>query len=99
LSLTVDEYRPSKFIGSKEERIIASLEPKYANQQIWHYLGGNCQVLEEELIFANPPHDDCKDALAAVISADFAIPPTNFFSYAKSAMTNFSFHSKFGGVS
>ena len=99
LSLTVDEYRPSKFIGSKEERIIASLEPKYANQQIWHYLGGNCQVLEEELIFANPPHDDCKDALAAVISADFAIPPTNFFSYAKSAMTNFKFQSKYGGVS
>jgi len=98
LSLVIDEFKPHKFLGSKEERIIAALEPKYANRQIWHYLGGNCQTLEEELIFTNPPHDDCKDALASIVSADFAVPPNNFFSHMKAQMSAFQFHSKYGGV-
>ena len=98
LSLVIDEFRPSRFHGSKEERILSALEPKYANGQMWHYMGGNCQVLEEELIYTNPPHDDCKDSLAACISSDFAVPPTNFFSHMKSITNTFQFHSKFGGV-
>jgi phage terminase large subunit-like protein len=73
LSLSIDEYRPSRWQGSKEERILATLEPKYANHQIWHYPGGNCQILEEELIFSNPAHDDVKDALASAV--DFATAP------------------------
>jgi phage terminase large subunit-like protein len=73
LGLSVDEYRPSRWQGSKEERILAILEPRYANHQIWHYPSGNIQVLEEELMFTNPPHDDVKDALASAI--DFAVPP------------------------
>ena len=52
---------------------MATLEPKYANNQIWHYQCGKCQTLEEELIFANPAHDDIKDALTSAI--DFAVPP------------------------
>ena len=64
LSLSVDEYRPSRWQGSKEERIMSTLEPRYANRQIWHYKAGNCQALEEELIFTNPAHDDIKDALS-----------------------------------
>lgn len=98
LSLIIEEFRPSKFLGAKDERILASLEPKYANGQMWHYMGGNCQILEEELIFTNPPHDDCKDALASCVSADFAVPPTNFFSHMKAKVSAFTFHSKFGGV-
>lgn len=96
LSLVVDEYRPTRWLGSKEERILATLEPKYANRQIWHYQGGNCQALEEELMFANPMHDDIKDALTSAI--DFAVPPLNFFSMAKEKMSEFSFHSRFGGT-
>jgi hypothetical protein len=97
LSLAVEEFRPSRWLGAKEERILATLEPRYANHQIWHYLGGYCQSLEEELIFANPAHDDIKDALASVI--DFAIPPTNYFRMQKQANPdNYSFHNKFGGV-
>lgn len=95
LSLSVDEYRPSRWQGAKEERIMAILEPRYANGQIWHYLGGNCQVLEEELIFANPAHDDVKDALASAI--DFAIPPTNVFRQQKEMTPTYNYH-KFGGV-
>ena len=97
LSLAVEEYRPSRWTGSKEERIMATLEPKYSNRQIWHYSGGHCQTLEEELIFQNPPHDDIKDALASAV--DFAVPPNNIFSMFKKAVPTIDFHSKFGGVS
>lgn len=96
LSLAVDEYRPSRWQGSKEERILATLEPRYANRQIWHYPGGNCQVLEEELLFANPAHDDVKDALASAV--DYVTAPLNIFRIQKNAQPNFAFNSKFGGV-
>jgi phage terminase large subunit-like protein len=96
LSLVVDEFRPSRWQGSKEERIIATLEPKYSNGQIWHYLGGNCQALEEELIFANPAHDDIKDALASAI--DFAVAPLDLFRMVKAITPSLNFHGRFGGT-
>ncbi len=96
ISLAVEEFRPSRWQGSKEERIMATLEPKYANRQIWHYLGGNCQVLEEELLYTNPAHDDVKDALASAI--DFAKAPVDMFRMAKTAVQNFKYHSRFGGT-
>jgi len=96
LSLSVDEYRPSRWLGSKEERIFAILEPKYANKQIWHYQSGNCQVLEEELIYSNPAHDDVKDALASAI--DFAVAPLDLFRMRKDIQPSYNYHSKFGGV-
>jgi phage terminase large subunit-like protein len=96
LSLSIDEYHPTRWTGSKEERMRAVLEPRYNNKQIWHYQSGNCQVLEEELLFANPAHDDCKDALASAI--DFAIPPTNFYRQFKSKEPTFQYHARFGGV-
>jgi hypothetical protein len=96
LSLAVDEYRPSRWQGSKEERILATLEPRYSNKQIWHYPGGNCQVLEEELIFANPAHDDVKDALASAI--DLVVAPLNIFRMNKVNTPNFEFNKRFGGV-
>lgn len=74
LSISIDEYRPNRHQGNKEERIAATLEPRYDNLQIWHYRGGNIQVLEEELMSRHPPHDDIKDALAAAI--DIAIKPS-----------------------
>lgn len=75
LSLSIDEYRPTRAEGTKEERIQATLKPRYENRQIWHYKGGNCQILEEELILAHPPHDDVKDCLTAVI--DICVAPTS----------------------
>jgi len=96
LSLSIDEYRPSRLIGSKEERILATLEPKYANRQMWHYQGGNCQTLEEELLFHNPSHDDCKDALASAV--DFAVQPLNIFKLQKESTNVFQYHGRFGGV-
>lgn len=97
LSLVVEEFRPTKWQGSKDERIMAVLEPKYANHQIWHGRTGNSQLLEEELTFANPPHDDIKDALASAI--DFAIAPLDLFRKQKVANApQFQYNSKFGGV-
>ena len=68
LRLKVEEFRPSKVEGSKEERIAAALEHRYDNLDVWHNEGGWTQVLEDELVLARPPHDDVKDALASAVS-------------------------------
>jgi phage terminase large subunit-like protein len=96
LSLSVDEARPMRYQGSKEERILAVLEPKYANKQIWHYTGGHCQTLEEELIYQNPAHDDVKDALAAAL--DFVTTPRNQIRQVKEMSQPFEYHNRWGGV-
>jgi len=79
LALSVDEFRPNN--GTKEERIAAILEPRYDNLSIWHYRGGNIQTLEEELSSRNSPHDDVKDALAAVV--DMAVKPAKTYNRAR----------------
>jgi phage terminase large subunit-like protein len=95
LALAVEEFRPSRWQGSKEERIMATLEPRYANRQMWHYRHGNCQQLEEELVFSNPAHDDIKDALASAV--DFIQAPTfNVINRSKEPM--YEYHARFGGV-
>lgn len=73
LRLPIDEYRPSRAEGSKEERIAAALEHLYDNLQVWHHEGGWTEVLEEELVLARPAHDDCKDALASAV--EIAVSP------------------------
>lgn len=93
LALSIDEYRPNRHEGSKEERIAAILEPKYDNLQVWHYRGGNCQSLEEELVMRHPPHDDIKDALANAI--DIAVVPKQ--RRAQDTTSNVIYHSRFGG--
>lgn len=100
LSLSIDEFRPSKFQGSKEERILAVLEPKYANGQMWHYRTGNCQLLEEELMFANPQHDDIKDALASAVDLLQGMSPSNMnmFRFMKQVSQPFIYNSRWGGV-
>lgn len=91
---TIDEYNPPKTMN-KAERIASILEPRYTNNQIWHYKGGNCQVLEEELIMNNPEHDDVKDALAACV--EICKSPVSGRTWGKK--TNIiAFNSKFGGV-
>jgi len=95
LPLKVDEYRPSRHEGTKEERIASILEPRYDNLAMWHYKGGNCSLLEEELTMAHPPHDDIKDALAAAI--DIAVPP-RFSNNRIKKQDNIVYHSRFGGV-
>lgn len=97
LALTIDEHNPNRHQGTKEERMALVLEPRYTNMSIWHYQGGNCQVLEEELVLAHPPHDDVKDALTCAI--EMAVPPTGASQRRKTVSNgNIVTHSRFGGV-
>jgi hypothetical protein len=96
LALSIDEYNPSRVLGSKEERVDAILHPRYINHQVWHYRGGNCSILEEELILTKPPHDDCKDCLASCI--DVAVPPTGDALPGSNPSLSYSTHSRFGGI-
>ena len=97
LYLSIVDHKPTKQQGSKEERIAAVLEPRYDNDTIWHYKGGNCQVLEDELILAKPPHDDVKDALASAM--DIAVPPVGMGQRDRTTSSNVIYHSRFGGIS
>lgn len=97
LYLSIVEHKPTARQGSKEERLDAILEPMYTNQSVWHYKGGNCQILEDELVLTHPPHDDCKDALANAI--DIAVPPQGMGNRDKSRTSNLVSHPRFGGIS
>ena len=98
LAIVIDEYRPNSHQGSKEERMEATLQPRYANGQIWHQKAGNWSILEEELVLQNPPHDDVKDALASVIPICVA-PSKGMHSRDQTSMLWKQYsHSKFGGI-
>lgn len=96
MSLSIDEFRPTRKEGSKEERIQAALEHKYENLQMWHFKGGYIDVLEEELILARPPHDDVKDALASAV--EIAIKPKASNLDFERRTNIIEFHPRFGGV-
>lgn len=96
LKLLVEEYRPSRSEGSKEERIAAALEHRYEQQSMWHFEGGLTPVLEEELIQARPQHDDIKDALASAVSIAVA-PQRSRAADMKDFFTS-QVSSRFGGV-
>jgi hypothetical protein len=93
--LSIDEHRPNRHQGSKEERMAAALEPRYDNMSVWHYKGGYIPMLEEELLLARPPHDDIKDCLASVV--EIAIKPKHS-SMGKKKNNVLSFNSRFGGI-
>lgn len=97
LSLVIDDYKPPRGQGSKEERIAAILEPRYDNKTIFHCRGGYTPMLEEELILARPPHDDLKDALASVV--EVAKAPTKRAERDDKKSNVVSFNKRFGGVS
>jgi hypothetical protein len=96
LKLVVEEYRPTKSEGSKEERIAAALEHRYDSLSIWHFEGGYTPILEEELTQARPQHDDIKDALASAVSIAVA-PSKSRGSEIKEFFTTTT-SSRFGGV-
>lgn len=100
LALTVDEHRPTSKQGNKQERIFSILQPKYSNRQVYHFAGGNCEILEEELILDNPAHDDVKDALASCV--DFCLAPSNIAQAAPTTRNYASptqlYNSRFGGL-
>jgi hypothetical protein len=74
------------------------LQPRYSNRQVWHYSGGNCSLLEEELVQQKPSHDDIKDALASAI--EIAQPPSfkALVEKNKANMKSLQSHPRFGGI-
>jgi hypothetical protein len=96
LALSIDDHKPTRHQGAKEERINATLQPRYQNRQMWHYRGGYCQTLEEELVLQNPPHDDVKDALACCI--DICTAPSGSRVGTQKATYSQYLHPRFGGV-
>jgi len=65
---SIEEHRPTRHDGTKEERMDATLLPRYEAKAVFHYKGGLCYKLEEELMSNRPEHDDIKDALANAIN-------------------------------
>ena len=98
LALAIEEERPRREQGSKEERINATLQPRYANRQMYHYKGGNCQLLEEELLSTNPPHDDIKDSLCNAVNV--AVAPSMNANRKSNNVFNVDFvgSERFGGI-
>lgn len=95
ISLKIDEYRPNRNQGSKEERIAAVLEPRYQQQAIWHYRGGYVPVLEDEILLARPAHDDIVDTLASIV--EIAQKPRERTEKVKNTSGLALFNKRFGG--
>jgi hypothetical protein len=95
LTIKVEEVAPTRHQGSKEERMEAILTPRYDNRQVFHYRGGLCGLLEDELITRNPAHDDIKDALATAIEGAIKPPQQQM----RRDSENVIFHPRFGGRS
>ena len=98
LALTIEDYRPTRHQGSKEERMAAILQPRYDNRQMWHYKDGNCQILEEELVLQRPPHDDVMDALASAV--DMCVAPSPMTHTRQQTVNRLEgmTHPRFGGI-
>ena len=94
LRLSVDHYRPTRTMGTKEERIANTLKPYYENYSVWHPETGMTEILENELRMENPPNDDLKDALHNAVRI-MRVPPQQ---EKRRQRSNVITHSKFGGV-
>ncbi len=100
LHCKIDEHRPNKSDGAKKERIDAALVPRYEEGKIYHYKGGLCTYLEEEILLDTPEHDDISDTLAAGLSSEFIRKPRRPSSGDVESISAAStqYHSRFGGA-
>lgn len=96
ISLSIDEHKPNRHMGTKEERMTAILNPRYENLQMYHYSGGDCEILEEELVLQNPSHDDVKDSLASCL--EICVAPTSYAQQTRARPWEGLVSSRFGGV-
>ena len=97
LALSIEEYYPTRKEGTKEERIEAILRPRYENKSIWHFRGGHCSTLEQELVLEHPPHDDVKDAVASAVET-CVIPRSADWRQQFKVVNGGSASSRFGGA-
>jgi len=80
--------------GTKRERIIGTLLPKYSADLVIHPRHPMTQVLEEELLVNNPSHDDVSDALAMAVETAPRHPRVTRKMVNKPAIR---YHGRFGG--
>lgn len=73
----IEEYKPQR---DKVVRMDSVLRPLYEDNRIYHYKGGNCELLESELLAAKPEHDDIMNAVADAV--EIAVPPFEVFTSA-----------------
>ena len=92
--INIDENYRTRHTGKKMERNMTILQPRYAQGLIYHYDGGNCQVLESELVQTHPAHDDIEDALASAI--EISRPPIR--KKQNNTVNKIEFHERFGGI-
>lgn len=93
IRIPIDLYIPPNTEG-KFARVNGILEPLYQTGAVYHYRGGNCQILEDELVSVNPLHDDTKDSWAMTI--DLMVKPIQ---RQQKRNTNLvQFHGRFGGL-
>ena len=79
----------------KRPRIMSILEPLYNSKSIYHYRGGQTELLEDELVSTRSPHDDIADALAMTCEI---IPLRVKRRGNKDKKSNVIIHPKWGGV-
>ena len=93
IRIPIDLYVPPNTMG-KTARVNGILEPLYQAGAVWHYRGGNCQTLEDELVSVNPMHDDTKDAWAMCVD----VMDKPFQRQHRPTRKVVQFHPRFGGV-
>ena len=93
IRIPIDLYIPPNTEG-KFARVNGILEPLYQTGAVYHYRGGNCQVLEDELVSVNPLHDDTKDSWAMCV--DLMVKPIQ--RQKSKNMNVVQFHGRFGGL-
>lgn len=92
IRVPTDFYTPAPN-ESKIVRVNNILEPLYQSRAVYHYRGGKCQQLEDELVSLNPANDDTKDAWAMCCDL-MEVPLTA----RKTHATKVLFHPRWGGV-
>ncbi len=92
IRIPIDLYVPPNFEG-KVARVNGLLEPLYQSGAVYHFRGGGCQILEDELVAANPANDDTKDAWAMCV--DLMEPMIIRKKVNKNVV---HFHPRFGGL-
>lgn len=93
IRVPVDYYLPPKS-DAKPVRINNILEPLYQSGAIYHFRGGFCQTLEDELVSANPPNDDLKDAWAMCVE-QMVVPSVHKRSNTQNVLM---YHPRYGGI-
>ena len=93
IRIPVDIYVPPNRDG-KLMRVNGILEPLYQGGAVYHYRGGNAQIMEDQLCSVNPLNDDLKDSWA--MCCDLMEPIRQRRQQKRNNVVQY--HPRFGGV-